>query len=238
MFSKSEKRVKKLVSVLAVSTPVTETRKKAVETPKAVKTAEAGKNSKENKGIKNPTSNLAWIPCIWYPVIFRKKSVPVSALFDSGNKVNAIYPTFAKKLSLPIRPIDVEAKKIDSNMLDIFGIVVAVFSVMKKANQIRFFKETFLVANVNLKVVFGMSFLTLSSADIDFLGQKLWWRTYTIKKAPPTIRRIDLMGKKKFVAIMLDLEYEIYIVHVGSVSSVVLPNFSPLNADIHTSCRP
>ena len=55
-------------------------------------------------------------------------------------------------------------------MLDTFGIIVSAFSVTKKANRVRFFEETFLVANVSLEEVLGMSFLTLSGADIDFAG--------------------------------------------------------------------
>ena len=52
-------------------------------------------------------------------------------------------------------------------------MVVAAFLVVDKANRVRFFEETFLVANVSPEVVFEMPFLTLSSADIDFLGWEL-----------------------------------------------------------------
>ena len=96
------------------------------------------------------------------------------ALINSGSEVNAIHPTFAKQLGLPIRPTDVGAQKIDSTTLDTYGLVVAAFSVENKANQVRFFEETFLVANVSPKIVFGMLFLTLSSADVDFSVRKLW----------------------------------------------------------------
>ena len=57
-------------------------------------------------------------------------------------------------------------------MLNIFGIVVTVFSIMGKANQVRFFEKTFLVANISLEVVFEMPFLILNDIDIDFLGWK------------------------------------------------------------------
>ena len=53
-------------------------------------------------------------------------------------------------------------------------MVVAAFSLVNKANRVRFFKETVLVANVNPEVVPGMFFLTLSDTNIDFLGWKLW----------------------------------------------------------------
>ena len=95
------------------------------------------------------------------------------ALFDSGNEVNAIHPTLTRKLRLPIRLTDIEAQKITGTMLDIFEIVVSAFSVTDKANGVRFFEETFLVANVSPKVVFGIPFLTLSGTDVDFLGREL-----------------------------------------------------------------
>ena len=49
-------------------------------------------------------------------------------------------------------------------------MVAATFSVVDKANRVRFVKEIFLVANVSLEVVFEIAFLTLSNTDVDFLG--------------------------------------------------------------------
>ena len=42
------------------------------------------------------------------------------ALFDSINEINAIYLIFALELGLSTRPTDVEVKKIDNTMLDIY----------------------------------------------------------------------------------------------------------------------
>ena len=143
-------------------------------------------------------------------------------MIDSRSEVNAIHPTFAKQLGLPIRPTDVGAQKIDGTMLDICGMVVAAFSVKDKANQVRFFEETFLVANVSPEVVLGMSFLTLSGADVDFSGWELRWRTYITEEVLPTTRPVELVGKKEFVAAALDPEHETYVVHVASLSSTPL----------------
>ena len=66
-----------------------------------------------------------------------------------------------------------------------------------KANRVRFFEETFLVANVSPEVVFRILFLTLSGADVDFLNWEPWWRTYTTKEALPTTRCVELVGKKE-----------------------------------------
>ena len=94
-------------------------------------------------------------------------------LLNLGSEVNVVYPVFAKELGLLIRSTDVGAQKINGTTLETYGMVVVAFLVEKKANQVRFFKETFLVANVSLEVVLGMLFLTLSSADVDFLGHEL-----------------------------------------------------------------
>ena len=150
-------------------------------------------------------------------------------MIDSESEVNAIYLIFAKQLGLLIRPIDVGAQKINGITLDTYGIVVAVFPVVDQANRVRFFEKTFLVANVSLKIVFKMPFLALSGADVHFLDWELWWRTYTIEEALPTTKRVELVYKKKFVVAALDPEHMTYIVHVGLVSSNVLPSSPPLN---------
>ena len=85
------------------------------------------------------------------------------------------------------------------------------------------------MANVSPEVVLGMPFLTLSGADVDFSGRELRWRTYTTEEVLPTTRRVELVGKKEFAAAELDSEHETYVVHVGSVSSVVSPSSSPLD---------
>ena len=108
-------------------------------------------------------------------------------------------------------------------------MVVAAFLVKDRANQIRFFEETYLVANISSKVVFGIFFLTLSSANIDFLERELRWRTYTIEEVFPTTRRIKLIGKKEFAAATLDPEHETYVVYIGSVNSDTSPSSFPLN---------
>ena len=112
-------------------------------------------------------------------------------------------------------------------------MVIAAFLVKNKANQVRFFEETFLVTNVSLKVVLGMLFFTLSGKDVDFLGREFRWRTYITKKALPTTRRVELLGKKEFAIAALNPEYETYAVHIGSVSSNASSSSSSLKLDIH-----
>ena len=89
------------------------------------------------------------------------------------------------------------------------------------------------MGNISLKIVSEMPFFILSGANIDFLGRKLLWRTYTTKKTLSTTRRVELVGKKEFAAAALNLEHETYVVHVGLVNSDALPSSFLLN--VHPS---
>ena len=64
-------------------------------------------------------------------------------------------------------------QNINGTMLNTYEMVVAAFSVTDKANQVKFFEEIILMANVSPELVLRIFFLTLSSADVDFLDQKL-----------------------------------------------------------------
>lgn len=52
-------------------------------------------------------------------------------------------------------------------------MVIAGFQVQNKLRKTRFFQETFLVADSNMEVVFEMSFLTFSNANVGFLNKEL-----------------------------------------------------------------
>ena len=77
-------RAKKLVLVLATSLSVTEA-------------------SKEEHVF------LERVPCIHYPLHFRKDTVDVRALIDSVGEVNAMSPAYASKLGLKVHHTDVGA---------------------------------------------------------------------------------------------------------------------------------
>ena len=110
-------------------------------------------------------------------------------------------------------------------------MVVTAFSMTDQADRVRFFEETFLVANVSPDVVLGMPFLTLSGADVDFPKRKLRWRSYTIEEALSTTKRVELVGKKEFAAAALDPGHETFVVHVASLES------SSQEGNVHLSCR-
>ena len=101
-------KLKKLVSVSVTSTSISCTKKEALEC----------------------------VLYIYYLAQFKKNAneTEVQTFIDSENEVNAIHPTFIRALCLPIRPIEIELQKIDSTTLDTYGMLVAAFSVINKAN--------------------------------------------------------------------------------------------------------
>ena len=107
------------------------------------------------------------IPCISYPVQFRKnKGKDVLALLNSGSKVNIMTLAYAAHLGLKVRVTNLGAKKIDKFLLAIYGMVIAAFQVVDKLGCFWFFWETFLLANISMEVVLGRPFFTFSNADV------------------------------------------------------------------------
>ena len=119
------------------------------------------------------TEALDCVPYIHYSVQFKKDTVKVQALIDSGSEVNAMAPTYAKKLGLRVRKTDVDAQKIDGSTLETYGIVIAGFQVQDKFEKARFFQKAFLVADTSVKVVLGMPFLALSKVEVDLAKKEL-----------------------------------------------------------------
>ena len=70
---------------------------------------------------------LARVPCIYYPVQFRKDGSQVQALLNSGSEVNPINPAYALRLGLRVQRTDIGAQKIDGSILKTFKIVLASF---------------------------------------------------------------------------------------------------------------
>ncbi len=83
------------------------------------------------------------------------------ALLDSESEVHIMSQAFAQQLCLKTRKINVGAQKIDGTTLETYGMV-------DKDGKIRFFEESFLLADVSPDIVFVMLFLTMSNADVDF----------------------------------------------------------------------
>ena len=77
---------------------------------------------------------------ICYLVQFRKnKSKDVLTLLDFKNEINVINPAFATQLGFKVQKINVNVQKIDRFLLEIYGIIIAIFQVLDKLGRFQFF---------------------------------------------------------------------------------------------------
>lgn len=73
-------------------------------------------------------------------------------------------------------------------MLSTHGMMLANFQLKNKQQKTRFFQESFLMANIAIKVVIGMLFLTFSKIEIDFADREFDWKTYTLNNVLSTTK--------------------------------------------------
>ena len=77
-------------------------------------------------------------------------------------------PGYASKLGLKVCPTNVGAQKINGFTFETFEMVLASFQVEDKLGRPWFFQKTFLLADLSVRVVLGMPFLTFSNTNIKF----------------------------------------------------------------------
>ena len=116
-------------------------------------------------------------------------------------------PAYASKLGLKVYSTNVILQKFDNSTFDTFEIVLAYFQIKNKLDKLWLFQEIFLIANTTLEVIFGILFLTLSNADVQFIEKKLTWRFYTTAKVFSTTKQVELISRKNFAKATLDQEW-------------------------------
>lgn len=87
-------------------------------------------------------------------------------MINSSSKINAITLEYTLKLDLNVCFTNIKAQKINTSIFKIFGINLANFQIKNKLNQAQYFEKTFLLADINIKMLQKMTFLTLNNANI------------------------------------------------------------------------
>ena len=75
---------------------------------------------------------------------------------------------YALKLGLKVHFTNVGMEKIDNSILKMFGMVLANFQIKEKLEKPWFFQKTFLLTDLNIKIVLRIPFLTFSNVNIKF----------------------------------------------------------------------
>ncbi len=163
---------------------------------------------------------LQRVACIRYPVQFQEDQPKVKAFINSSSEVNVMAPAYTKELGLTTRKTSVKAQKIDGSPLETYEMVSASFSLQDSLGRVRFFEETFLLADTSIEVVSGMPFLALSNTDFQFGVEELTWRSYTAAEVQPTTSQFELIDKREFAKAALDENSETFVVHVSALDVV------------------
>ena len=170
------------------------------------------------KASKEQHMSLKRVPYIHYLLCFCKDIASVRALIDLGSEVNAMSPAYVSKLGLKVYHTNIVAQNVDDSTLETFRIVLTSFQVEDKLEKIRFFQETFLLADINVEEVLGILFLTFSNADIQFVKKELTWRSYTNAKTLLTTKWVELINNKEFAKAVLDEKFKTFVVYVASLN--------------------
>ncbi len=101
-------------------------------------------------------------------------------------------------------------------------MVSASFSLQNSLGKVRFFEETFLLADTSIEVVLTMPFQALSNADFQFYAEELIWRSYTTAEALPITSRIELIDKREFARSALNKNSNTFVIHVSALKAVTI----------------
>lgn len=108
-------------------------------------------------------------------------------------------------------------------------IIIRSFLVDDKDEKIRFCKETFILIDINMYIIYKIFVFIINIVEIKFNNEELRWRLYININTFFTIKRADLVGKKEFTTIVLDVNDKIFIIYVTC--------FANSNYNIYPFCK-
>lgn len=141
----------------------------------------------------------------------------IKALIDSGSGVNAMTSTYIVKLSRRPRLTKIGTQKINGSPPKTDNIISTRFSLQDSQRRLIFFKKTFMLVNISITVVLGVSFLSFRIINIEFVEElrKLNWRSYIVTKIPSTTCRIELIIKKNFAKAALKKNLKTFVIYIS-----------------------
>ena len=75
-------------------------------------------------------------------------------------------PAYMAQLSFKVEKTNVGGQRINRFLLETYRMIIPAFQVFNKLGRFCFFWKTFLLANISMKVVLGILFLTFSNVDV------------------------------------------------------------------------
>lgn len=129
---------------------------------------------------------------------------------------------FAFKLDPKVWHTNMRAPKIDDNTFETFEMTLTSFWVKDKLSRSWFFQKLFLLANISVKMVLEILFLTFNNTDILFIQKILIWKSYTTIQTLRTTKWKEFLNKKEFAKAVLDEKSEIFVMHITVLEILLL----------------
>ncbi len=138
---------------------------------------------------------------------------------------------YAAELGFIAQKTSVGVQQIDGLPLETHGMVSARFSLQYSLKRIRFFEETFLLADTSIEVDQGMPFLSLNNVDVKYaeLG-KLTWRSYIVAEALLITSWVEFINKKEITKAALDRNSKTFVVHIAALELLTAMLIHPSRA--------
>lgn len=126
-------------------------------------------------------------------------------------------PLFEKILAFAPRSTNVGGQKIDQAFFRTYKMALASFLLQDSLRRVQFFEKIVWLPNIDIKVVFGMSFLFLSNIDVKFGIEELIWRRSIGIETISIVKQVELINKFKFIKVALDKDSKIYVVYIAAL---------------------
>ena len=136
-------------------------------------------------------------------------------MFNSASEFNAMSPSYIEKLELMIWKTIIRIQKIDGSALETFEMMIADFELENKVGRLKFFQETFLIANTKFKMFLKIFFLKINNINMSFSKKTLTKKTYTTNKILSNTKQVQIVNPKKFIIATLDTDNKTFMVHMA-----------------------
>lgn len=135
-------------------------------------------------------------------------------MFNFNSKLNSIMPVFVAKLDLKFKSIKKSTKNINNSLLIILNIITTQFSIQNSLKKARFLEKSFLLFNINIKVISKIFFLIFSNTNIKFIAGEFPQNFYQVIKVLLMVKRLKVINKHKFVKIDLNTSLKIFVIYI------------------------
>lgn len=136
---------------------------------------------------------------------------------------------FAVKLGFLLQSINIGMQKINGSISKMYSMIIVAFLIQDQLDRIWFFEETFWLADISIKIVLKMFFLTFTNKSILDNAKSFTWRFYNLAKVLPIAKQVGLIDKHKFAKIVFHKNLKRFVGYIAALKAFKLVIYLFLN---------